>query len=97
VFVGLSFRVCFVMLPLFIFACGDAPTPNADNALDDQEDFGVDANTNAGNCHDVWICWNPESTSHGKACSDACYVPGDNTKFCYLASNCAEKIDLQSN
>lgn len=89
-------RVCLTIASLIMLACGEDIQSNAD-VSSDLRDLGVDASTNGGTCQDVWVCWNPSSSTHGGRCTEDCYVPGDNTKFCYLTSECTQKIDLQSN
>ena len=32
----------------------------------------------------VWVCYNEESVLHNQLCEPACFVPGDQTKFCWV-------------
>lgn len=72
-------RLLTIMLSIIILSCGD------ETIVHTNEECSSDA------CPGLWICWNPESPEHGKACSDKCMEKGDNTKYCYFQPGCIQK------
>lgn len=48
----------------------------------------LDASCSLDACKESWLCWSPGSPEHGKDCSNKCFVNGDNTRYCYIHSEC---------
>jgi len=52
-------------------------------------DGSIDVAIERTNLSELWVCHHPDTEFHGKACKeesfpDGCYIPGDNSKFCWL-------------
>ena len=72
-----------VTLFLIMGCAAEIPTSEADFGAVDSEVIEA--------CGEEWVCWNPGSALHGQSCSDKCMEKGDNTKYCYLISDCERK------
>ena len=84
----------FYAAVFFLTACGteEELTLTAPQALQVSE---------PENSH-VWICHHPGTKQHNQECIEeqyprGCYVPGDNTKFCWLLDDtaCTETNDAE--
>tara|TARA_B100000686_G_C16732637_1_gene941648 strand:+ start:213 stop:479 length:267 start_codon:yes stop_codon:yes gene_type:complete len=75
-----------LLIILILFGCESLPEKEALGGDASLQDSTIGSTS----CSDSWVCWNRDSVHHGKACSDECYEPGDNTKYCYLVSHCRD-------
>lgn len=74
-------RILCIILSALFFACVEDNTHQQD--VDATIfDASVDLDTRLN--REVWICHNPKSDEHEKACSNDCYVPDNPRSFCWI-------------